>query len=51
MESAIKKLNDTAVKNGLEVTIIEKNEQLGGRARVIKENGFTSYENDIEIIE
>ena len=28
-------------KNGHEVTVIEKNEQIGGRARVIKENGFT----------
>ena len=28
-------------KNGLEVTVIEKNEQIGGRARVIKENGYT----------
>ena len=28
-------------KNRHEVTVIEKNEQIGGRARIIKENGFT----------
>ena len=28
-------------KSGIKVTIIEKNQQLGGRARMLKENGFS----------
>ena len=28
-------------KSGLNVTIVEKNQQLGGRARMLKENGFS----------
>ena len=28
-------------KNGIQVTVVEKNDQLGGRARVFSEQGFT----------
>ena len=28
-------------KAGLKVTVVEKNEQIGGRARVLRENGFS----------
>ena len=28
-------------KSGIKVTIIEKNQQWGGRARMLKENGFS----------
>ncbi len=31
----------TAAKQGYDVTLIEKNEQIGGRARIWKEKGFT----------
>ena len=27
-------------KSGIQVTIVEKNKQLGGRARILKKNGF-----------